>query len=109
MYKKPGGGGRGGGRRNESGEPERVRFPRGTEVVGVVEEMLGGSRFRINCQDGNVRICRVSGKFKRNAWIRPGDVVLVEPWEVQADERADVVWKYRFSQIGALREKGLLK
>ncbi len=94
---------------DRNGQPERVRFPRDREIVGVVEEMLGGSRFRINCQDGNVRICRVSGKFKRKAWIRPGDVVIIEPWEVQSDERGDVVWKYRYGQINALRDKGILK
>ena len=94
---------------SDSEQQERVRFPRGREIIGVVEEMLGGSRFRINCQDGNVRICRVSGKFKRNAWIRPGDVVLIEPWTVQEDERGDVVWKYRFGQINTLRDKGILK
>ncbi|MBN2102137.1 MAG: translation initiation factor eIF-1A [Candidatus Aenigmarchaeota archaeon] len=102
MYKKR-------GNSDADEQQERVRFPRGKEIIGVVEEMLGGSRFRINCQDGNVRICRVSGKFKRNAWIRPGDVVLIEPWEVQEDERGDVVWKYRFGQINTLRDRGILK
>ncbi len=96
-------------KRKENNQPERVRFPRGNEIIGVIEEMLGGSRFRVNCQDGNVRICRVSGKFKRKAWIRPGDVVIIEPWEVQSDERGDVVWKYRIAQINVLRDKGLLK
>ena len=86
-----------------------MRFPRDDEIVGVVDEMLGGSRFRITCQDGNVRICRVSGKFKRRAWIRPGDVVLVKPWIVQEDERADVIWKDRYAQIDILRKKEILK
>ncbi|NOX71789.1 MAG: translation initiation factor eIF-1A [Candidatus Micrarchaeota archaeon] len=88
---------------------ERVRMPRDKEIIGIVEEMLGGSRFRINCQDGNTRICRVSGKFKRNAWIRPGDVVIIEPWDVQGDERGDVKWKYRLAQVEVLRKKGIFK
>lgn len=103
MYKKK-------NRKNSGGnQPERIRYPRENEIIGIVEEMLGGSRFRINCQDGNTRICRVSGKFKRHAWIRPGDAVILEPWEVQADERGDVVWKYRYGQLDILRKKGILK
>lgn len=96
-------------KKGQNDQQVRLRFPRDNEIIGVVDEMLGGSRFRITCQDGNVRICRVSGKFKRSAWIRPGDIVLVEPWEVQADERADVVWKYRYAQIAILKKKGILK
>ena len=88
---------------------ERIRVPRNREVIGIVDEMLGASRFKVSCQDGNVRICRVSGKFKKNAWIRPGDVVIVELWDVQEDERGDIKWKYKPSQIETLRRKGILK
>jgi len=90
-------------------EVRRVRTPRENEVLGIVEDMLGGGRFRINCLDKKTRICRVSGKFKRRQWIRPGDVVLVRPWEVQGDERGDVVWKYRRAQIDWLEKKGYLE
>ena len=87
----------------------RVRMPRGREVFGIVEEMLGAGRFRISCGDGKLRVCRVSGKFKRRQWIRPGDVVLVEPWEVQGDEKGDVVWKYRRAEAEWLKRKGMLE
>ena len=52
-------------KKRQGDQQERLRFPRDDEIVGVVDEMLGGSRFRITCQDGNVRICRVSGKFRK--------------------------------------------
>jgi len=93
---------------NEREEITRVRIPRNNEIIGTVEDMLGGGRFRINCADKKTRICRVSGKFKRRQWIRPGDTVLVKPWEVQADERGDVIWKYKRAQVAWLRNNGYL-
>lgn len=92
-------------------EPEivRVRIPRGNEVLGLVEEMLGAGRFRINCSDKKTRICRVSGKFKRKQWIRPGDVVLVEPWVVESDQKGDVIWKYRRAEVEWMRNRGLIQ
>lgn len=94
----------------ERREPEtvRVRMPREGEMLGIIEEMLGGGRFRVNCKDGKTRICRVSGKFKRRQWIRPGDVVMLKPWEVQSDERGDIRWKYRRAEVDWLRRKGFL-
>ncbi len=89
-------------------EVVRVRTPRGREVLGVVEEMLGAGRFRIKCSDKKTRMCRVSGKFKRKQWIRPGDVVLVQPWEVESDEKGNVIWKYRFAEIEWLRKRGII-
>ncbi len=89
-------------------EVVRVRMPKGDEILGIVEDMLGAGRFRINCKDGKTRICRVSGKFKRRQWIRPGDVVLVRPWEVQGDERGDVIWKYRRAEVEWLKRKDMV-
>lgn len=87
----------------------RVRMPREGEVLGMVEDMLGGGRFRVNCKDGKTRVCRVSGKFKRRQWIRPGDIVLIRPWEVQEDERGDVIWKYRRAEVEWLRRRGIME
>lgn len=94
-------------RKQEDYGPIRVRTPREGEVLGMVEEMLGAGRFRVRCKDGKTRMCRVSGKFKRRQWIRPGDFVLVKPWEVQEDERGDVIWKYRRAEVEWMRRKGL--
>ena len=83
----------------------RVKLPADNELFGIVEEMLGGGRFRVTCSDGNERICRVCGKFKKREWIRPGDIVIVKPWEVQGDERGDIIFKYRRAQVEWLRNK----
>jgi translation initiation factor 1A len=90
-------------------DDSRIRLPRGKEVFGMIEEMLGAGRFRVNCYDKHTRICRVSGKFKKNQWIRPGDIVLIEPWEVESDEKGNVVWKYRKAQVEWLSRNNMLK
>ena len=35
---------------------EKVRLPRGREVLGIVETRLGMGKSRISCTDGNTRI-----------------------------------------------------
>jgi translation initiation factor 1A len=86
----------------------RVRMPRGKEMLGTVVEMLGASRFRVDCSDGKERICRVPGKFKRRVWVKIGNVVLLTPWDVQPDERGDIIWRYTPSQVNWLMRRGLL-
>src|SRR3989344_5884882 len=63
-------------------QPEfRIKVPRNNEVLGFIEQRLGGSRMRVRCLDGKIRICRVPGRLKRKLWIREGDLLLIEPWE----------------------------
>ena len=88
---------------------ERVRLPRGKEVLGVLEQRLGGSRILIKCFDGKTRNCRVPGRLKRRLWLREGDIVLVEPWEYQSDEKGDVIFKYTNTAAAWLKRKGFIK
>ncbi|MBU2497149.1 MAG: translation initiation factor eIF-1A [Nanoarchaeota archaeon] len=90
-------------------EIERTRTPRGKEVLGILEQRLGGTRMLIKCFDGNTRVCRVPGRLKRRLWLREGDTVLVEPWEFDSDKKGDVLFKYTKSQAEWLRRKGFLK
>ncbi len=87
----------------------RVRLPRGREVIGLLQERLGGSRNKVRCLDGKTRICRIPGRLKRSFWVRPGDFVIVEPWEFGGDEKGDVVYKYSRNQANWLKRKGYLK
>lgn len=89
-------------------EVSRTRLPKGDELLGYIEQRLGGKRFYVDCSDGKRRLCRVPGRHKRRVWVREGDYVIIEPWEIQGDEKGDVVWKYRFHQIDFLKKKGLL-
>jgi translation initiation factor 1A len=65
----------------------RVKLPRGNQVLGILEERVGGSRSKVRCLDGKTRICRIPGRLKRKLWVRQGDVLLVEPWELGGDEK----------------------
>jgi translation initiation factor 1A len=76
----------------------RVRLPRGREVLGTILEIVGGSRLRVDGRDGKLRMCRIPGKFRKRLNMRVGDKVIIEPWEVQGDERGDVVWIYNKTQ-----------
>ena len=90
-------------------EIRRVKLPRGNQTFGIVEQRLGGTRMRVRCLDGKTRICRVPGRYKRRLWVREGDTVLIEPWELSGDEKGDLIFKYRKAQIQHLRRRGLLK
>ncbi len=88
------------------GEPIRVRLPRGKEVLGEIEQILGASRFRVECKDEKTRLCRIPGKFRKRIKVRPGDIVIIEPWSIEGDEKGDIVWIYNKTQMSWLRNKG---
>jgi translation initiation factor 1A len=90
-------------------EIARVRLPRENQVLGLVDQRLGASRMRVKCLDGKTRICRIPGRLKRKLWVREGDLLLIEKWGFEADEKGDVVFKYRVSQVDWLKRKGYLK
>ena len=95
-------------------EPEptsiRVRIPLRNELLGIVQQRLGGSRMRVLCLDGKERICRIPGRLRRELWVRENDVVIIEPWELGGDEKGDVVYKYKSkAEVEFLRKKGYLK
>ena len=92
-----------------SEEVIRVKVPKGNQVLGILDTRLGGSRCKIRCLDGKNRNCRIPGRLKRKLWVRPNDIVLVEPWEFQGDEKGDILYKYRPNQVEWLRKKGFLK
>jgi translation initiation factor 1A len=90
-------------------EERRIRIPKKDEVLGLLEQRLGGSRCRVRCLDGKTRICRIPGRLKRRLWVREGDVVLVEPWEFGGDGKGDIIFKYKPIQVNILKKKGLLE
>lgn len=99
------------GSQTPGGEQEifRVKLPRGKETFGILEQRLGGSRMRVRCLDGKTRICRVPGRLKKKLWVREGDILLIEPWELGGDEKGDVIYKYKPNQVDWLKRHGHLK
>jgi len=90
-------------------EPIRVRTPRGREILGTIEELLGASRFMVKCMDGKKRLCRIPGKFRKRINVRIGDIVLITPWDVEPDAKGDVEWIYNRTQAEWLRSRGFIK
>ena len=89
-------------------EIRRIKLPRGNQTFGILEQRVGASRTKVRCLDGKTRICRIPGRLKRRLWVREGDLLLIEPWELGGDEKGDVIFKYRPSQVQFLRKKGYL-
>ena len=87
----------------------RTPFPKGNQTLGICEQRVGGSRMKVRCMDGKPRICRIPGRLKRKLWVRENDILLIEPWELQGDEKGDVIYKYRPIQVDVLRKRGFLK
>lgn len=90
-------------------EIRRTPTPRGNQILGICDQRVGGSRMKVRCMDGKTRICRIPGRLKRKLWVREGDILLIEPWELGGDEKGDVIFKYKPIQVEFLKRKGLLK
>ena len=99
-------------RHKSGGAPEqfeRVRLPRGNEMFGVVESMLGANKLRVRCADDKIRICRIPGRFRKRMWMRERDLIIITPWEIQGDDHGDAIWKYSAAQVEWLKRKGFLR
>src|SRR3989339_274445 len=86
----------------------RVPTPKGKQSLGIVEQRVGGSRMLVRCFDGKVRNCRIPGRLKRKLWIRENDVLLIEPWEFDGDQKGDIIFKYKPNQVQWLKNNGFL-
>ena len=93
----------------EQMEIRRTVMPKGREVFGILEQRLGGSRNKVRCLDGKTRVCRIPGRLKRKLWVREGDLLLVEPWELSGNDKGDIIYKYKLSQMMHLKRIGALK
>jgi translation initiation factor 1A len=96
------------GRPSEEGYV-RVRLPdqKKGELFGIADALQGGSRLKVNCEDGKSRMARIPGKLKRRMWIREGDLVIVRPWDFQND-KCDVVFRYTKTQASYLSRRGMI-
>jgi len=87
----------------------RVKLPREGAMLGIVTGIMGGGRMSVLCNDGKERMGRIPGKLKRRIWVREGDAVSIRPWEIQGDEKGDVIWRYHPNEKRWLQDKGYLK
>lgn len=73
----------------------RYRMPdtRNREMFAIADQLMGASKIKVMCEDGKSRMARIPGKMKRRMWIKPGDLMIIKPWDFQ-DDKADVVYRY---------------
>lgn len=86
----------------------KVRTPDDEELLAVVLNKSGYGRFKLYCSDGNERMGRIPGSKRRRMWVKTDDVVLVEPWDIQGDEKCEIIWHYSNAQKNWLEDKGFL-
>ena len=86
----------------------RVKLPREGQIIGMIDQRVGGSRMLIKCSDGKTRNCKVPGRLRRTMWLRERDYVIVEPWEFD-DTKGNIMFKYTPAAISQLKDRGLLK
>ena len=87
----------------------RVKMPNRkiNEMFAFAEQILGGRRVTVLCEDGETRMARIPGKMRRRQWVRDGDLIIVWPWDFQ-DAKADVKHRYTKTQAMYLSRKGVL-
>lgn len=83
----------------------RTRYPNEHEVIGVVIRNLGARRMEVLCTDQIKRTARIPGRFRRGYRITVNDVVLVEPWNDLAGDKADITYRYRQNEIRPLSRR----
>ena len=77
------------------------------EMFALAQQLLGGRRVTVLCEDGETRMARIPGKMRRRQWVREGDLIIVWPWDFQ-DSKADVKHRYTKTQAMYLSRKGVL-
>ena len=93
----------------ESEEKMRLRLPKkhNNEMFALAERLVGGSRMNVICADGKSRLARIPGRMKRRMKVKAGDLLIIQPWEIQ-DEKADVVYRYFRTQSSILSRRNLI-
>jgi len=97
-------------KQSKAGSSERRagKLPSGDQQYAVVREMSGGSRMVALCEDGNNRMVRIPGRLKRRMWTRVNDIILIKPWLVQGDRKADLVYRYLPAERNWLRKRNMI-
>ena len=91
-------------------EGQRAPLPKDykREMFAIADQLLGASKIRVMCADGKSRIGRIPGKLKKRMWIREGDLLIIRPWELGGDEKADIIFRYTRTQATSLARRRMI-
>ncbi|CDF30036.1 translation initiation factor 1A [Methanoculleus sp. CAG:1088] len=84
----------------------RVRLPniKEGEMFGIADQLLGASKIKVMCEDGQSRVGRIPGKIKKRMWIREGDLLIVAVWDFEPS-KCDVRFRYTKTQAVNLSKR----
>lgn len=98
-------------RATQEGDEGYYRLPlpnrKNNELFAIADQLLGGSRIHVVCEDKKSRMARIPGKMKRKARVRTGDLLIIKPWDIQ-NEKADIVFRYSRTQASSLSRRKML-
>jgi translation initiation factor 1A len=73
-------------------------------MFGIADQLLGASKIRVMCEDGQSRVGRIPGKIKKRMWIREGDLLIISVWDFEPS-KCDVRFRYTKTQAMNLSKK----
>jgi len=90
----------------DESEYVRIRLPnrKEGEMFAIADQLVGGSRVKVVCEDGKSRMGRIRGRIKKRKWIRSGNLLIVRPWDFQ-DDKADIIYCYTPTQASNLARR----
>ncbi len=83
-------------------------FRQDGQEYAVASKMLGNSRVEVTCADGKTRLCKISGRMRKRAWVGVGDLLLVGLRDFQ-DVKCDSIALYNATEASLLRRYGELE
>ena len=100
-------------RREEKVDPEllaqleaggdRIRVPlpnrKVNEMFAIADQILGGRRVHAVCEDGESRLARIPGKMRRRQWVREGDLMVIQPWDIVLNSALSLVYYLRIGLV----------
>jgi len=77
------------------------------ELFGLVQKMVGARHLLVEVDDNLEMNIRIPGRMKNSQMVRPGDLVVIKPWEFQQG-RGDLKSRFSKTESGAIQRAGLL-
>lgn len=74
------------------------------QVYGIIERVLGGCYFDVNCLDAKKRRCKVRNKRLK---LQVRDCVIVALREFE-EKTGDIIYKYNSDEVRELQKKGVI-
>jgi len=82
-------------------ENTNITYPNDDQMFGIAKDLVADNKVKVQCIDGELRLCRIPGRFQKKVWIRENDLLIIEPWSWQ-DEKGDIEYRYTQKELSLL-------